>query len=323
MTNAPKIIILAEQPAHLVDKLRTRIPDAVVKGCDDYVEMSALVPEFTPDIVFSITFSASRHEYPRDILKGPEGPKWISVGGSGVDHMKGWDPERLTVTNSAGVAASMMAEYVFGTALHFTLDIPGLEQDRKARVWPPRLMTPLRGKTCLIVGLGHTGQEIAAKARAFGMHVIGTRARPADMENVDEVHTSDDLPKLWPRADLIAVSVPLLPTTRKLIDARAFAAMKSTAILVDVSRGGVIDQAALINAMRSNTIAGAALDVFETEPLPEDSPIWSLENVIISPHCSSVFSGWETASFDMFCDNVERWRRGAPLFNVVDPARGY
>ena len=99
--------------------------------------------------------------------------------------------------------------------------------------------------------------------------------------------------------------------------------MKRSAVLVDVSRGGVIDPAALIEALRTGAIAGAALDVFETEPLPADSPIWGLENVIVSPHCSSVYEGWEMASFEMFLENLKRWRRGEPLANIVDPKRGY
>jgi phosphoglycerate dehydrogenase-like enzyme len=184
-------------------------------------------------------------------------------------------------------------------------------------------MTPLAGKTVLIVGLGQTGQAVAARARAFGMHVIGTRARPAPMENLDEVHAAADLPGLWERADLVVVSVPLLDSTRGLVDEGAFTAMKDSAILIDVSRGGVVDTDAFVEAMRRGAIAGAARDVFETEPLPPDSPVWELENVIVSPHCSAVYDGWNMAAFEMFMDNLERWQRGAPLRNVVDPQRGY
>ena len=184
-------------------------------------------------------------------------------------------------------------------------------------------MGRLQDKTILIVGLGHTGQEIAKRAKAFGMTVIGTRARPSEMDNVDEVHAADDLPDLWPRADFVAICVPLLDSTRRLVDARALAAMKPTALLADVSRGGVIDSDALINALRGGSIAGAALDVFETEPLPSDSPIWDLENVILSPHCSSVYEGWEAESFEMFLENLTRWRNGETLDNIVSPVRGY
>jgi len=323
MTTPPRVIVLDSDPAPMMQSLAQAMPDVIAEACDSYEAMHDLVPAFKPDVVYSVTF-AGRAGYPCAPLYGPDGPAWISVGGSGVDHLETWDTDKLSVTNSAGVASSMMAEYVFGSLLHFTLDIDGLAADRAARHWEAgRLMRPLQGKTMLIVGLGHTGQAVAKRAKAFDMHVIGTRARPLPMQDVDEVHASGDLDQLWKRADFVVISVPLLPSTRAMVDARAFAAMKPSAILVDVSRGGVVDSDALVNALRAGAIAHAALDVFPTEPLPEDSPVWALENVIISPHCSAVFEGWAARSFDMFLDNLRRWRAGEPLHNIVDPARGY
>lgn len=321
MTGKPRVIVHNDVTAPLLARLREAMPDVEAVGCESFGGLATLMPEFRPDAVYSVRFDSA--PYPRDVLLGPDGPRWISVGGSGCDHLGQWDTGRVTVTNSAGVAAAMMAEFVFGCALHFTLDIPGLDRDKAARRWAARSVIPLRGKTILIVGLGQTGQAVAARAKAFGMTVIGARARPRAMENVDEVHASEDLPQLWERADVIVVCVPLLASTRGLVDSRAFAAMKPTAILVDVSRGGVIEPAALVNALKNKRIAGAALDVFETEPLPEDSPFWGLENTIISPHASAVYEGWDMASFEVFIENLGRWRRGEALRNVVDPARGY
>ena len=318
-----RILIHNNNTREMAGRLADAMPDADIATCDSYADLPARVRDFKPDVVHSICFRG-RAGFPREALLAQGGPKWISVGGSGVDHLADWDPEMVTVTNSAGVAAPMMAEYVFGTILHFTLDIPGLHADQKDREWrSARLMSPLRGKTMLIVGLGHTGQAVAARAKAFGLHVIGTRARPAPMENVDEVHASDDLQSLWHRADFIVLSLPLLPATHHLVNARSFAAMKPTAILVNVSRGGVLDDAALINAMRAGIIAGAALDVFETEPLPFDAQIWDLENVIVSPHCSAVYPEWAMQSFELFLENLARWQVGEALINVVNPKRGY
>ncbi|MEO3413192.1 D-2-hydroxyacid dehydrogenase [Roseovarius sp. CAU 1744] len=318
-----RILIHNSKTDQMAARLTEAVPDAQIATCDTYDDLPSLIRDFRPDVAYSICFRG-RAGFPRDALLGPDGPKWISVGGSGVDHLAGWDPEAVTVTNSAGVAAPMMAEYVFGSILHFTLDIPGLQADRAEREWrDPRLMTPLEGKTMLIVGLGHTGQAVAARAKAFGLHVIGTRARVQPMENVDEVHPGDDLQSLWHRADFIVLSVPLLPTTRHMVNARSFAAMKPSAILVNVSRGGVLDDAALVNAMRAGTIAGAALDVFETEPLPFDSHVWGLENVIVSPHCSAVYAEWAMQSFELFIDNLRRWQNGETLKNIVNPVRGY
>ena len=180
-----------------------------------------------------------------------------------------------------------------------------------------------QGKTLLIVGLGHTGRAVAKRAKAFGMTVLGTRARPRDMTDVDEVRASDDLADLLPLADFISISTPLIPATRSLIGKDEIAAMKPGVILADVSRGGVVDQSAMYEALLAKHIAGAALDVFETEPLPESSPLWTLDNVIISPHCSSVYAEWESASFALFLQNLKRWILGEDLINVVNPDRGY
>ncbi|NCQ23352.1 MAG: D-2-hydroxyacid dehydrogenase [Rhodobacteraceae bacterium CG17_big_fil_post_rev_8_21_14_2_50_63_15] len=323
MTDRPNVLIHTSDPVPMLARLAEVAPDILALGHNSYDDLAPLLSTFRPDVAYSVAFHG-RAGFPRDSLLGPDGPRWISVGGSGVDHLTPWDTGRVTVTNAAGVAAAMMAEYIIGAALHFTLDIEGMAADRATRHWTlNRMMTPLRGKTMLIVGLGQTGQAVAARAKAFGLRVIGTRARPQPMENVDEVHGAGALPDLWGRADIVVLSMPLLPQTRGLVNARALVAMKPDAILVDVSRGGVLDGAALVNAMRAGRLRGAALDVFETEPLPSDSPLWGLDNVILSPHCSAVYEDWAMQSFELFLENLARWRAGKSLQNVVDPGRGY
>ena len=321
--DAPRVIIMNDAAGPMAARLREAVPEAEVAVVSRYEETEAVLAEFQPDVVYSIKF-AGNEGFPVEALFGPEGPEWVSVGGSGCDHLGTWDAGRVTVTNSAGVAAHMMAEYAFGCALHFSLDIAGLARDKAARRWDrARMMAPLKGRTLLIVGLGQTGQAVAARGQALGMHVIGTRARPEPMDNLDEVHPADDLPGLWGRADMIVVAVPLLPSTRGMIGAEDFAAMKRSAVLVDVSRGGVIDGAALLEALQEGRIAGAGLDVFAEEPLPEESPFWDLDNIILSPHSSGVYEGWDLNSFDMFIENLKRWQKGETLKNIVDPGRGY
>lgn len=322
MSDTPRIVLHNKDTAPLARWLRAACPQAVFRECDSYEALPALIESYRPEIVYSVRF-AGTPGFPRDALVGPHGPSWIANGGAGTDHYGRWDPEKTTITNAAGVAAGMMAEYILGGFLHFTLDVPGLQRDKAARVWNNRTVRPLAGKTLLIVGLGHTGQAVAARARAFGMKVLGTRARPEPMEHVDEVHAADDLHDLLPRADFIAVSTPLIPATRGLIGKSEVAAMKPGVIFADVSRGGVVDQSTLRDALMDGHVAAAVLDVFETEPLPETSPLWPLETVIISPHCSSVYAEWEQASFDLFLQNLGRWMRGEGLVNIVDPTRGY
>ena len=323
MPSSPRIILHNSDTRRMANWLTDAYPDADFETCNDYTSLPALIASYNPDVVYSVRFAGSVG-YPRDALFGSNAPKWVANGGAGTDHFGSWDPKRTTVTNAAGVAAGMMAEFIIGGFLHFTLDVPGLQKDKSDRVWnSARMVRPLAGSTLLIVGLGHTGQALAARAKAFGMTVLGTRTRVQPMANVDEVHSAKDLPSLLPKADFIAVSTPLIPATRNLIGEEEIAAMKPGVIFADVSRGGVVDQTALFNALQSKRIAAAALDVFETEPLPKDSNLWGLENTIISPHCSSVYEGWEKASFDLFLKNLGRWSSEQDLINIVDPDRGY
>lgn len=323
MTDTPRIILHNRDTATLSDWLRAARPTAEFRECDSHETLPDMIRDFAPEIVYSVRFGGTAG-YPRDALFTEGGPRWIANGGVGIDHFGHWDTSRVTVTNAAGVAADMMAEFVMGGFLHFTLDVPGLQRDQAGAVWDNlRTVRPVKGTTLLIIGLGHTGRAIAARAQAFGMRVLGTRARPVPMNNVDEVHAASALPDLLPRADFIAISTPLVPSTRGLIGSEAIKAMKPGVVLADVSRGGVVDQQALVPALETGHIAGAALDVFENEPLPESSPLWSAGNVIVSPHCSAVYDGWERASFEIFLDNLERWINGHELRNVVSPARGY
>jgi phosphoglycerate dehydrogenase-like enzyme len=321
-TSRTTVIIHAAEPDPLVAEVLKQHDDIHAEPCNTYEGLPGVIEALRPSAVFSIRF-AGTPGFPRDSLLGPNGPGWIAVGGSGVDHLGAWDPRKTVVTNSAGVAAGMMAQYVIGSILHFTLDIAGLECERAAHHWTGRIMTSVEGKTVLIIGLGHTGRSVAAGCKALGMNVIGVRANPRMTDNVDAVHGIGEIAALWAKADAIVVCAPLLDSTRGLVGANAFSAMKPGAVLVDVSRGGIVVQSALIEALRSGALGGAALDVFETEPLPEDNPLWDLEKVLISPHCSSVFDGWEVASIRLFRENLTRWRNGEELVNVVDPARGY
>lgn len=317
----PTVILHMDDPAQALKIARAAHPDLNFHGCSSYAALPEFVAKTEAEVVYSVRFGGTSG-FPRAALMENDTVRWVSVGGSGTDHLGQWDPSRVTVTNAAGTAADMMAEYTIGTLLHFSLNLPKFRRAQAAHEWISGTVAPIEGRTLLIVGLGQTGCAIARRAKAMGMTTLGVRARPRATENVDEVHAVEALPHLWGRADAIAVCVPLLDSTRGLVDARAIAAMKDGAVLVDVSRGGVVDQDALARALETR-LKGAALDVFEVEPLPRDSPLWSMENVIVTPHCSSVYDGWALKAVAAFCENLARFRAGGPLANVVDPARGY
>lgn len=319
---APTVIIHNDITGPAVELVKARHGDVDVIACETYEDLPGLVAQSDAEIVYTVRF-AGTSGFPRQTLVESPCVKWVAVGGSGTDHLAPWDNSNVTVTNSAGVAAEMMAQYVLGGMLHFSLNLPAFMAAKNRRQWTAGKVEPLTGKTVLVIGLGKTGQAVAAISKAMGMRTIGVRANPQAVPNADEVHHFERLPDLWHQADYIAVCVPLLPATRKLIDSAAFAAMQKTAVVIDVSRGGVIDGTALIAALEGGQIRGAVLDVFETEPLPADSPLWAMDNLVLTPHCSSVYDGWELKSVEMFCDNLDRYRRGEPLHNVVDPERGY
>ncbi|MFN0115450.1 MAG: D-2-hydroxyacid dehydrogenase [Paracoccaceae bacterium] len=316
----PTIVVSSDRPEAAVALIRAAHPGLTVLACMTYDGMPALLDRTGAEAVFAERFAPG--PYPRAALV-QSGVKWVAVSGSGTDHLAPWDTGHVIVTNAAGVAADMMAEYALGAMLAFSLDHLGFRRAQARREWFLGQVEPIAGRTLLIVGLGHTGLAAARRARAMGMTVIGTRARPAPADSVDEVHGIDALPALLPRADFLLLCVPLTKATRGLIGREALALLPPHAVLIDVSRGGVCDQTALAEALAAGRLRGAALDVFESEPLPPESPFWGMENVILTPHCSSVYSGWLEKSARLFSDNLWRWRRGEPLLNIVDPGRGY
>ena len=317
----PRVLIHSDQPQQTIGVLKQTHPDLTPEICTDNESLDKCVMQYKPDVVFSCRFS--NDEFPRHALVENDSIAWVSNAGSGVNHLMPWDPKNVTVTNTAGVAADMMAEYALGIILYFSLDIYGLQQDQHKHDWRYREVSPISDKTLLILGLGKTGQCLAKKAKALEMKVIGVRARPAPTQNVDQIYSTDELHIALSQADYILVCMPLLETTKGIIGDKEFSAMKQSAIFIDLSRGGVVQETALIRALDNHIIRGAGLDVFETEPLPKDNPLWDYPNVVISPHCSSVYDGWEKRSAYMFAENLTRWRNIEPLINIVDPNRGY
>lgn len=322
MSASPVVILHTDRPEPTLAVLRETHPDLTLHGCDSYAALPSVIEATSAEVVYSVRFDGTPR-FPRQALVESKSVKWVSVGGSGTDHLAPWDKARVTVTNAAGVAADMLAEYALGAMLSFSLNLRGFAERQKARQWTAGKVEPIAGKTVLILGLGKTGTAFARRAQTMGMHTIGIRARPEATPHVDEVHGQDALRDQLSRADFVLCCVPLLTSTRGLLGPAEFAAMKPGAVLVDISRGGVVDEASLLAALSSGRLKGAALDVFSQEPLPPDHPLWDFGNVIVTPHCASVYNGWDLNSVRMFAANLSRYRRGEPLDNVVDPGRGY
>jgi phosphoglycerate dehydrogenase-like enzyme len=254
------------------------------------------------------------------------GLRWVQATSAGAGEQVGAaglsreELERVTVTSAAGIHAGPLAEFALLGLLAFTKDLPRLRADQHAHRWGHYAVGELRGRTLLIVGLGQIGEEVARLAVAFGMRVIGVnRSGTSDSPHVHEVRRTGELHECLPEADAIVISAPLTEETSGLIDAAAIARCKTGTILVNVGRGGVVDEGAMIEALRSGRLAGAALEVFEREPLPADSPLWDLPNVLVSPHTAGLSMREDERIASLFVENLGRYLRGEPLRNRVDP----
>jgi glyoxylate/hydroxypyruvate reductase len=232
--------------------------------------------------------------------------------------------DRVMVTSAAGVHAGPLAEFAMLGLLAFTRELPRLLADTQARRWEHRPVGELAGRTLLVVGLGAIGREVARLGAAFGMRVMAVnRTGKADVAWVDEVRPTGSLPDLMTLADAVVVTLPLTVETTGLLDADAINRLPPGAVLVNVGRGAVIDEQALIQALEGGRVAGAALDVFATEPLPDDSPLWEMSNVLISPHTAALSVHENERIVDLFSENLRRYLRGEDLVNRVDTTLFY
>lgn len=246
--------------------------------------------------------------------------RWLHSFSAGVDdRFFGLLLERgVEITTSSGVQAVPIAHTALLYLLALTRDLPGWLEAQRRRAWEPRDVADLQGLTLGVVGMGPIGSEVARLGRAFGMRVVGLRRRPRGDEPC-ETWPLDRLAELLPRADAWVLALPLVGATRGLFDAAAFERMKPGALFVNVARGGLVDEPALVEALRSGRLGGAGLDVFEREPLPAESPLWSLPNVLVTPHSSGTTPGNHVRATRLFLENLGRYVRGEPLHNRADP----
>ncbi len=253
--------------------------------------------------------------------------KWIHSRAAGLDDVL--FPELIEspviVTNSRGVFSRSLAEFVTAAVLFFAKDLRRMLTSQQAGRWDPFDVEEVHGKVMGIVGYGDIGRACAAQARALGMLVQAVRRQPDAGADpfAQRVVPPERRSEVLSASDYVVVAAPLTEETRGLIGAAELRRMKSSAVLINVGRGPVVDQRALIRALEEGWIRGAALDVFEREPLPAGHPFYGLPNVLLSPHCADHTPGWLDRAMDLFLDNFARFLRGEPLLNVVDKKRGY
>ncbi len=283
---------------------------------------------------------------PTDLTRAPR-LKWVQMHNAGINQIVNhplFQRTDIIVTNNSGVHASAVAEFAFTMLLTLAHRVPGLLANQRGGAWPTpetrRQLTPgeVRGSTVGILGYGSIGREVARLLQPFQPRIVVTK-RNID-QHMDEGYTRiamgdpeglfpdewlplNRLNDLMAESDYVVDCLPLTPDTLKFVDAAAIAAMKPTAYLINIGRGGTIDEAALAQALQERRIAGAALDVFDPEPLPAASPLWGLDNVIVSPHVSGYMPGFNERATELFSLNLYRYLHNEPLLNLVDRSKGY
>jgi phosphoglycerate dehydrogenase-like enzyme len=254
--------------------------------------------------------------------------RWVHSLATGVENML--SPELIAspvpLTNARGVYAEPLAEFVLAAVLHFAKRIPQMMAQQRERHWETLRVEMIAGTMMGIVGYGEIGQAAGRLAKAVGMRVQASRRRPSQSAGdgvAERVLGSGDLAELARTSDYLVLAAPNAPGARHLIGTAELAAMKPSTVVINVGRGSAIDESALVDALKNRRIAGAALDVFEEEPLAPEHPFYSLDNVLISPHSADRTPDWQERAVRRFLENLERYREGRPLLAVVDKAAGY
>jgi len=343
MTDSKSTVLIASflEP-ELVDQIRREVPQVEViyrpdlLGTPRYIadhngpinrtpeqesEWQALLAQ--ADIFFDFD-----HTHVKELPKLAPKLKWIQATSAGIGQFvrqNGYDQTGWIFTTASGVHARPLAEFVIQSMLFFARDFEYLQHEKAAHHWARNCTTELAGKTLAIIGLGKIGREAARLAKAFDMHVIGNRRNINDpsMPNVDELYPPGELTPLLTQANYLLLCTPHTPETEGMIGAAQIAQLPKGAVIINIARGAVMDYPAMTEALRSGHLRGASLDVFATEPLPTDDPLWDMSNVIISPHSASTADTENAKITRLFCDNLKHYLVGEPLQNVLDTGRYY
>ncbi|MEU3093876.1 D-2-hydroxyacid dehydrogenase [Streptomyces sp. NPDC006967] len=308
----PTLLVLDADPLPRLGRLtgRVRVEHA------DASTLAERLPSADVLLVWDFASHAVREAWPGE---GPR-PRWVHTASAGVDHLL--CPELAAsdtvVTNARGVFDRPIAEYVAALVLAFAKDLPRTLELQRERTWRHRETRGVAGTRAVVVGSGPIGRAVAGTLEALGVRtaLAGRTARVG-------VHGPEDLDRLLAGADWVIAAAPLTEETRGMFDARRFGMMRPSAYFVNIGRGQLVDEEALAGALRGRWIAGAALDVFETEPLPPDGPLWEVPGLVVSPHMSGDTVGWRDELGAQFVELFELWAAGEPLVNVVDKQRGY
>ncbi len=310
----------SDYPDGAVDTVRSRAPDREVLVTTDRDDIEQHVD--------SIEISLAR--FPHDLFAKAERLQWYQQAGAGADWLDRHGKARelpFTLTSASGVHSIPISEHMFAFLLALARGFPAAVHAQRDRQWAQsrnQEVFELAGRRVLVLGVGAIGERFARLCEANDMEVVGLRRNPSTpAQGVSRMVGLDALHAELPRADIVANTLPLTAETRHFLGRAEFAIIKHGSIVINIGRGATIDEAAMIEALRSGRLRAAGLDVFEKEPLPEDSPLWNMDNVLITAHYAGMTPRYNERVFDIFLDNLDRYLRGDTLRNVVDKSLGY
>jgi len=317
------LLVLADPTTpqlRLLDRLRDSTKITIGDKRDE-VSAAAVAAE----VIFTWFSSA---QLLREIWPRTTQVSWVHSMSAGLENLlfHGLVESSAVLTNGSGVFSQSLSEFVVAAVLYFAKDLGRMMRNQTRAVWEPFDVDVVSGRTLGIIGYGDIGKAVARRAKSLDMKILALRRHPARSAGdpmVDEVFSPERRFDLLARSDYVVLAAPLTEETRSLLGPPEIAALKPSAVVINVGRGPVIFEPALVEALEHRRIRGAALDVFETEPLPAGHPFYRLENVLLSPHCADHTEGWMDQAVEFFVENFERFRKGVPLMNVVDKKLGY
>jgi len=251
--------------------------------------------------------------------------RWVHFLSAGVDRVWDWglDQKDYVMSKSTGVHSETISDHVLAMALYFARELARFEKQKREKKWKRHSLQEMEGKTMGILGLGHIGRACARKARAFNMEVIAMASRAREDEEIDRVLGPEGLDEILKQSDYLVIALPLTSETKKLIGGRELDLLGENSVVINIGRGEIIDEEALIEVLKEGRIKGAGMDVFEEEPLSEDSPLWDLENVLITPHVAGTTPVYMERVMEIFLKNLEAYEKGEKLPTGVDLKKGY
>ncbi|MER8390019.1 D-2-hydroxyacid dehydrogenase [Mesorhizobium sp. M1380] len=313
----PTVVISGPSAKPYAGLIKDRFPDLRVLQAPDASSLEEHIGEAEVLLAF---------QFPVEIFDKAPKLRWFQSTGAGVDSLF---PIRdrlghITVTNARGIHGEVIADYVMGAVTLFHWDFRGFLHDQANKSWKPRPVLPLAEKTIGVIGLGSIGATIARRAKRAGMTVLGSkRDVTVPVEGVDELFAPDAMADMLPRCGFVVIALPATPDTVGFLGPAEIACIRPDAYLINIARGSVIVEGELIKALQKGGIAGAMLDVFEQEPLPPTSPLWTMPNVVVTPHSAGYPANYESRAFSVFAENLKRYMAGQELMNIVDLKRGY